>query len=384
VNAPSRLRVGVVGCGAVAQAMHLPYLGAMRDRFEVGALVDPSQAVLQALAARYGVRETYSSVESLLDAAIRLDALVIASPNATHAEIVEAALRSGLHVLVEKPLCITLEAADAIIAARDRAGTVVQVGYMNRFDPAVERLSDELPPTSAQLRYVSVVVQDPEMGPYFAPGDIVRGDIPQELANSLQEAERTQVRAAVGTAAPDAVTALSDGFLGSLVHQVNLIHGLLELMGEPLPATVIDGDSWAGGEAISGSLRLANGARWDNTRIQLLGVPEYRERVALFFEDSVLSLTFPSPWLRQSPTRYERLEAQSGASVRQLYRAHDESFQRQLLHFHDCITSGVECRTPPDQARLDMEVLIAMFRAIEGVAPKAAERHKPAKHEVVR
>ena len=69
---------------------------------------------------------------------------------------------------VEKPLAITLQDADAIVAARDAAGRVVQVGYNNRFDRACEQLADELPPNADRLRYVSVVVHDPEFGPYFA------------------------------------------------------------------------------------------------------------------------------------------------------------------------------------------------------------------------
>ena len=54
-----------------------------------------------------------------------------------------AALDAGLHVFVEKPMCITLADADAIIAARDRAGKVVQVGTMKRYDPAVEAMLED-------------------------------------------------------------------------------------------------------------------------------------------------------------------------------------------------------------------------------------------------
>ena len=78
-------------------------------------------------------------------AAGNLDAVVVCSPAGTHAEVVLAALDAGLHVLVEKPMCITLDDADAIITARDRAGKVVQVGTMKRYDPAVEAMLASLP-----------------------------------------------------------------------------------------------------------------------------------------------------------------------------------------------------------------------------------------------
>jgi predicted dehydrogenase len=368
VTLGSPLRTAVVGTGLIAQAMHLPYLAAMRDRFELVALVDPVPGVRDALAARYGVGETFGEVTSLLDAGVGAEAAIVCAPNAAHVEIVTAALDAGLHVLVEKPLCLTLEHADAIIAARDRANRVVQVGYMNRFDPAVERMREELPNSVAGLRYVSVEVRDPEHWPYLGPGELVRGALPAEVAGELCEAERAQVEAAVGATGDEAVTAYSEGYLGSLIHQVNLVHALLESMGESLPATVIGGDRWAGGDGLAGSVRLSNGARWDSVRIQLLDVPDYGERVALIFEDSVRTLSFPSPYLKQAPTLYEHVGPEAEGTASRIYRAHGEGYQRQLVHFHDCIVDGAPCRTSADQARIDIEVMIEIFRASSRIA----------------
>ncbi|MDX6513306.1 MAG: hypothetical protein QOE36_2810 [Gaiellaceae bacterium] len=316
----------------------------------------------EALALRYAIRETYSEAPALVDAG-GLDALVVSSPVSTHAEVVIAGLEAGLHVFVEKPMCITLADADAIVAARDRAQRVVQVGYMKRFDPAYERLLADLPETSDGLRYVHVLTNDPEFAPFFGPGEIVRGDVPIGLIEATRKAESEQVETAVGSGAPDVVMAFSESFLGSLIHDVNLVHGLLERMGEPLPAEVVAGAWWAEGRAVAGSVRLSNRARWDSAWIQLLDVFEYRETVELFFADSVRRLTFPSPWLKQSPTRYEATTTESGGRAVTVAESHEESFARELAHFHACITEGVECRTPPEQARLDIDVLTRMFLA---------------------
>jgi predicted dehydrogenase len=358
-----RLRVAMVGGGAIAQAMHLPYIAHLHDRFELAALVEPSISVREALAVRYSIPATYASHVDLLNGA-DVDAVVIASPNCTHSEVTLAALDAGLHVLVEKPLCITLADADAIVAARDRAGTLVQVGYMNRFDPAFERMLAGLPESPGALRYMSVVVHDPEFGPYLGKGDLVLPvDVPLGHVEAVRAEEARQVEAAVGTGDPAVVRAFSQGFLGSLVHQVNLVHGLLERMGEPLPGEVIDGDWWADGMALTGSVRLANGARWDSAWVQLLQISEYRERIALYFEDSVRSLDFPSPWLKQSPTVYELSTARDGAHTTQTVESYEEAYQRELEAFHRCVATGEPCRTPPEQARLDIEVLTRMFLA---------------------
>ena len=145
------LRIGVVGGGLVAQAEHLPYLASLRDRFTVAALAEPSETVRVALGERYGIQGLYADPKALVDDA-SLDAVVICSPAGTHAEVILAALDAGLHVFVEKPMCITLADADRIVAARDRASRVVQVGTMKRFDPHTSgclRSCPSRPPSSS-------------------------------------------------------------------------------------------------------------------------------------------------------------------------------------------------------------------------------------------
>jgi predicted dehydrogenase len=357
------VRVGVVGGGLVAQAEHLPYLSALRDRFALTALAEPSATVREALGARYGIPGLHEDHRSLVDAG-DVDAVVVCSPAGTHARVVIDALDAGLHVFVEKPMCITLEDADAIIAARDRAGKVVQVGTMKRYDPAVEALYEALPDDAGGLRYVSVVVNDPEFDPYFEPGDIVRGgDVSRELIDETRRDEAAQVERAVGAGDEDTVRAFSESFLGSMLHDLNVVHGALERLGEPLPAQVVAGDWWNEGRAVYGGLRLRNGSRADLAWIQLLPTFEYRETIQLMFDDEVHTLEFPSPWLKQHPTVYRRSRRDGRTDDVRIVNAYDESFARELRHFHDCIVEGTACRTPPEQARLDIEVLTQMFLA---------------------
>jgi predicted dehydrogenase len=357
------VRIGVVGGGLVAQAEHLPYLNALRDWFDLVALAEPSATVREALGARYGIPGLHADHRALLDAD-GLDAVVVCSPAGTHAHVVVDALNAGLHVFVEKPMCITLADADAIVAARDRSGKIVQVGTMKRYDPAVEAMLESLPGTSADLRYVSVVVNDPEFEPYFEPGDIVRGaDVPQELIDATRRAEAEQVEQAVGSADEDTVRAFSESFLGSLLHDLNVVHAALAKLGEPLPAEVVGGDWWNGGRAVYGALRLRNGARVDGAWIQLLETFEYRETIQLMFAEEVHTLEFPSPWLKQHPTVYRRSRRDGRRDDVRIVQGYDESFARELRHFHDCITEGVACRTPPEDARIDIDVLTKMFLA---------------------
>jgi predicted dehydrogenase len=358
-----RKRVGVIGAGLIAQAMHLPHLALLRDRFELAVVADPSRTVRERVGDRFGIPERVATAEEAIGHP-GLDGVVVCSPNSAHAATVLAALDAGLHVLCEKPLAITVEDVEAIVAARDRAGRVVQVAYNNRFDRAYERLVDELPASADTLRYVSVVMHDPEFGPYFGPDDLIRGsDVPADVIERGRADESDQVRRAVGRADADAVAAFSGGFLGSLVHQVNMVHGMLERMGEPLPARVVGGDAWAAGSALAGSVRLRNGARWDSAWIQLVDMPEYDERIGLYFSDSVRTLAIPSPWLRQAPSTYTITTSGPGGREARAFDSYEEAYQRELAHFHACMLGAEECRTPPEQARVDQQVLTEMFLA---------------------
>src|SRR5438067_13642550 len=113
----------------VAQAEHLQNLLQLFELFEIAALADPSRVVRDSMAARYAVSSVHADHRALLDAEV-VDAVLVSAPAAAHADVVLGALDAGVHVFVEKPLCITLRDADRIIAARDRTGKVVQVGYM--------------------------------------------------------------------------------------------------------------------------------------------------------------------------------------------------------------------------------------------------------------
>jgi hypothetical protein len=359
------IAIGVVGGGMIAQAMHLPHLNELADRFVVAALAEPSATVREALRQRFGISGAFADWRSMLEEA-RLDAVLVASPAGTHVEVVLAALECGLHVFCEKPLAISVSDIDRISAAAERAERIVQVGYMKRHDPAFQRALEEMPDSAVQLRYANIVVNDPEWVPYFLPGDIVRGaDVPVEVIQATRRAESEQVEEAVGRGDPEACFAFSDGYLGSLIHHVNLVNGFLERMGEHVPARVVDGSWWNGGRSVAGYCELENGARWDSAWIQLLDTREYRESIQLFFDTSVRSLTFPSPWLKMSPTVYERQDGDGFANVVRHFRSFEEAFRRELVHFHDCCVDGVVCLTPPAQARIDTELLTEMFLAAE-------------------
>ena len=130
-----RIRVGFVGCGEVAQIMHWPSLYQLSDHFEVTALCDVSPLILEQLGKLWNI-QTLTTDHRELVARSDVDAVLIANPNAFHAEMTLDAIAAGKHVLVEKPMCVTRREADQIVAAQKNSNVVVQVGYMRRYAPA--------------------------------------------------------------------------------------------------------------------------------------------------------------------------------------------------------------------------------------------------------
>jgi predicted dehydrogenase len=135
MNDRGPLRIGVVGAGAWSALAHVPAVLA-NPHAEIGGIADRDPARLAATADHYGIpaADRYADHRELI-AAGNLDALVIATPHATHYAIASDALDAGLHLLVEKPF--TVRSADAHdLATRARAANLhIVVGYTAQFTP---------------------------------------------------------------------------------------------------------------------------------------------------------------------------------------------------------------------------------------------------------
>ena len=136
--AERRLRLGVAGLGRAFGIM-LPTLE--RDpRIELVAAADPRPEATRKFAEEFGGR-TYPSMEALCTDA-GLEAIYVATPHERHAEHVILAAKHGKHVLVEKPMAISLAECSAMIEASERAGTVLVVGHSHGFDRPIQRVRE--------------------------------------------------------------------------------------------------------------------------------------------------------------------------------------------------------------------------------------------------
>lgn len=158
--------LGLVGCGRATQQLHLPALQAVPG-IRVVAVADTDRNRLDATAARFGIARRHTEPEAVLaDPAI--EAVAICVPVAAHAELAVAALESGRHVLVEKPLAVSLAEAERMVAAAARSGRVAAVGFNFRCHRLVARARELV--ASGALGRIQQVITTWGSGMQHEPG----------------------------------------------------------------------------------------------------------------------------------------------------------------------------------------------------------------------
>jgi predicted dehydrogenase len=350
-----RLRVGIVGCGLVAQVMHLPYLAELDDRFEVSVLCDLSEDVAATCARRFGVARTLTRWEDVIGG--ELDAVFVLT-SGSHAPIAVAAASAGLHVFVEKPMCFSVDEGLPMIEAARRADVRLMVGYMKRYDPAYERLAEELR-SFDDLRLARVTTLESPLEPYVAHYPLaVPGELgAEELAGRRADADE-RVRAAIGDVGPVGLHVYRVILLDSLVHELNALRGLL---GEP------DRLEHVSVAEHGVTLVLSFGATqcvlsW----VDLPGIARYEQELAFFAPDRRATLRFPSPFLRSEPTMLELAGGEPGTprswqTVETV--SYEEAFKRELLEFHAAVVEGREPRTSGEDGLHDIALSQTIIRS---------------------
>jgi predicted dehydrogenase len=132
-----KLRVAAIGVGSLGRHHARNYAElAVEGRVELVGICDSDDATAAEIAAA-NTCASFADWRELLD---KVDAVSVATPTETHCEIACAFLEKGVHVLVEKPISITLDEADKMIAASDKSGAKLMVGQLERYNPAMVAL----------------------------------------------------------------------------------------------------------------------------------------------------------------------------------------------------------------------------------------------------
>jgi len=334
----NHLRIGVIGCGLVAQVMHLPHLRELDDRFQIVALCDRAPAVLDALCPLYGVGRRYGDWQDLV-ADPDIDAVLISTPG-SHALPAIAAARAGKHVLVEKPMCYSLAEADSMIAAAAESRVTLMVAYMKRYDPGY-RFAREVIRALPDVRYVQVNVLHPPQWPNFSHHRLYHVSTEERFTlESMDPATRAVIRGVVGEVPEPVAWNFAQVLVGSLIHDIDALGGIFGP-----PSRVLCTEVWDAGKSLTTTFAYPGETRGVLTWTYLDGLRHYDEEIAVMAPTSRIRLRFPSPYFRNMPTPVV-IEGMDGEAnwTKTMTVSYEEAFKEELRHFYTCVTTG----TPPE------------------------------------
>ncbi len=350
-----QIRVGIVGCGEVTQIMHLPSLNQLNRQFKVTALCDVSEHVLQAVGDQWQVPKRYLDYHELVLQA-DVDAVLIANPDAFHAEVALAAIGAGKHVLIEKPMCITLAEADAIIAAEQRAGVIAQVGFMRRYAPAFVEACRQLPSLGdIRLARVHDVLGHNALV-IKGTSRVVRGDdVPADVSAAGQRLRAERITEAIGQAPPELCSAYGL-LLGLSSHDISAMR---ELLG--MPQRVLYAAQRHGGLYLSGAFDYGSYVCQFETGID--NIARFDACLEVYGEKRVLRVQYDTPYVRNLPIRWYITEAngQDGVVERAEFPTWGDAFVAEWQAFYANVSERRPSKTPPADFRKDLELFRDML-----------------------
>jgi predicted dehydrogenase len=328
----TRLRMAVIGVGHLGQH-HARILAGLPD-VELVGVVDSNPDQARTIADRVGTT-ALDHFEPLLG---RVDAVSVATPTIFHHQVASAFLNTGTPVLVEKPVCRTVAEANDLIELAEKANVALQVGHIERFNPAFEEL--------ARRPIVPKFVEAERHGP-FTGRSVDIGAV-----------------------------------LDLMIHDLDL---LLALIGGPVRSVSAVGAAVFGGheDMVNARLEFANGCVAHVTASRISPRPKRRLRIwapegyaGIDFVSRKLTLVQPGEEVRRYGLRVDRLDAAAKARLK------DEVFGRylqvlhldgdrkgdqltaELKHFVDCVRTGRRPRVTGEDGRDALELAERVLAAV--------------------
>lgn len=129
-----KLKIGIVGCGAIAQITHIPSLMKLRRKVVVQAVCDKNEKLAKETAERYTIPKMYFDLSEMLSKE-KLDVIDICTPPQTHTPLAVEAIKHGCHVLMEKPMALQTSDCDKMISASHKHGVKLCIVHNQLFTP---------------------------------------------------------------------------------------------------------------------------------------------------------------------------------------------------------------------------------------------------------
>jgi predicted dehydrogenase len=363
-----KLRVGIIGAGEVAQVIHIPTLQLLSHLYVITAICDVSPATLEHCAVKFHIpKTTQSEAEIFKDPDI--DLVLILTSDEFHTPYTIRALDAGKHVMLEKPMTLSLPSAQRIIDAEKAAnGPRVFVGYMRRYAPSfVEAFKTEIS-TIPRILYArsrdivgpnSLFVSQSGTFP-VKPADVHPnyGDYRSELLDSLFQ------ECFAGTE----VTATKQRyrrFLGSLgSHDLSLMREALGGLPESIGGVSVNEPFYT---AIF-NYRNKDGSPFAVTyESGIDNVPRFDAHLAVYGENKTVRIQYDTPYVKGLPTKVfvDEMNEHGHAVSREILCSFQDAYTSEFLELYECLVEGKEIKTGAEDALQDLKLFDMMYKKYE-------------------
>lgn len=312
----TEIHIGVVGCGFIAQAAHLPSFSRL-ENVRLTAICDARIKLARLLAEKYKIPKVYSSYLDLLEDG-DLDAVLVLTGKFSHKSIVVDACKAGKHVFVEKPMATTAEDAKTMVEVADKSGVKLMVGYMKRYDSGVKiarRVLTEMSSSDA-VTYVRT---------HIFGGDWVCGPTIHPIIETDEPKPKEEV---VYPEYGERFVQVAEALLEQ-IHDINLTRYML---GDP--EEVSYAQNWVDGNFIAvlnyGTFPAVLEQGW-------ITADFWDEYMEVYMRNGWVRLTLPPPLLRNVPAKVEVYKAGKIQREEKPHGSWRWSFEAEAEHFIDCI-----------------------------------------------
>lgn len=353
------VRVGIVGCGEVTQILHLPALAQLGERVRVSAVCDASASVLAAVGQRRPTAKRFADYRELVRDP-DVDVVLVANPDIYHAEVSISAMSAGKHVLIEKPMCLTLSEADQLQVAQERSGVTVQIGYMRRFAGAFLEAARIVAASPEKVRFARVhdFFGDPS-GVTNSTSLVARGaDLPAHVMRELSDLRFRKIVEATGSSDPRVQMSYSV-MLGLSCHDISAMR---ELIGRP--KGVLYAAHRHDGRNVSAAFDYGGFVCEFTTGMDRL--PRFDTFIEIYLDDRTLRIDYDTAYVRNLPAKLTITEPRQpvGLTRSESFATRTDTFVLEWQAFLDSIDSGTPPKASIADSRADLEIFAAMMKLI--------------------
>lgn len=363
------LQVGIIGAGDVAQIVHIPTLIFLSKLFKITAVCDISKKTAEHCGSKFGITKATNNVDEIFNDAT-IDIVFVLTSNEFHAPYSIRALQAGKHVMVEKPISLSLQTAQKIVEAEKTApnGARVFVGYMRRYAPSLQAFKREVA-TISTIKYARV--RD-IIGPnsYFIDQS---GTDPQkwfdDISPEAKEDRRKIMAALLEEAWGSPINELSAAQLEYCSLLANLGSHSLSLMREVLgglPEQVLattDNSRWYNAMF---DYRNRAGPKESFTTVYETGinsVPRFDSEIAVFGENKSVTICYDTPYIKGLGITVEidELNEFGEKCHRSLQTSYEDAYTAELKDLYECVANGREIKTTATDALEDLKLFRMMM-----------------------